>query len=94
MKKGRNLLVRAGQHMDLPLDLVTGVPRMELIGQEEFSLEPHCGLLAYSETEVRLGSRVGEISVLGKQLIIKMMNERRIVLSGRILQVMLPEEKA
>ena len=35
---------------DLPVDVVAGLPRLELIGNRQLYLERHTGLLAYSDT--------------------------------------------
>ena len=37
---------------DLPVDVVAGLPRLELIGNRQLYLERHTGLLAYSDTQI------------------------------------------
>ena len=92
MGLGRNLLAQAAQRLDLPADVIVGLPRMELIGQQEFSMEPHGGLIAYSQTEILIKSALGTVAVCGKAMTVKLMNDQRIVISGMIKGVQLPEE--
>ena len=41
------LLERAAQAFDLPADTLTGLPRIELVGDRELRMENHKGILAY-----------------------------------------------
>ena len=45
MNKAKKLLSDAAQRLELPADIAAGLPKMELTGTVEFSLEPHRGLL-------------------------------------------------
>ena len=44
MRLSEKLLAEASERIDLPVDALAGIPRMELIGSREFSMEPHGGL--------------------------------------------------
>ena len=92
MNKTRKALVASAQRLDLPADILAGVPRMEWIGNAEFSVEPHKGLKAYSEEEVVIDSTAGEITVQGKKLSMKQMNHNRISVTGTICTVKLREQ--
>ena len=53
---------------DLPVDVVAGLPRLELIGNRQLYLERHTGLLAYSDTlvamtgeELRIGGKINGV---------------------------------
>ena len=81
---GQNLLSRAARRLELPLDVMTGVPRIELVGQDEFSMEPHRGLMAYSLTRILVKSGIGPVAVTGQNMTVRSMNDRRIVISGTI----------
>lgn len=91
MNKARKMLARAAQRLDLPADVVAGLPTMELAGTDEFGLEPHCGLLEYSKERVMIMTAIGVVTVQGSNLIIRQMNGSRIVVSGHIKQLLLPE---
>ena len=55
----RGWLTRAGQaameRLDLPGDIPAGVPHMELIGEREFFMCRHRGVLSYSTETVEIG---------------------------------------
>lgn len=87
MNRAKKLLTGAAGKLDLPADIVAGLPRMELTGFEEFSLEPHKGLLEYADREIILDSSVGQILVRGENLSIKLMNRARITVTGHLAAV-------
>ncbi len=45
---------QAAEALDLPGDVLAGLPRMELIGSGEFWMEGHRGILSYGEEEIHL----------------------------------------
>ncbi len=77
--------------LDLPSDIVAGVPRLELVGFREFSVEPHGGLLEYEKEQICISSTMGNICVFGNNLTIKLMNRERISVCGEILGIQLQE---
>lgn len=91
MNRVRKLLAGAAGKLDLPADIVAGLPKMELVGFTEFSLEPHKGLLEYADHEILLDSAAGQICVKGQNLTIKLMNQVRITVAGTIWSVELAE---
>ena len=93
MKKTRLLLMKAAQKLELPTDVIAGVPRIEVVGARECSIEPHKGLLEYEENKVSVSTVIGVISVLGSCLEIKRMNDVRITIVGCLHQVSFEEPK-
>ena len=91
MNRTRKLLITAAQRLELPSDVVAGVPRMEIIGTSEFALEKHSGLLEYSKEQISVMTSVGPVTVEGSGLEIKQMGDNRIRIIGRVSQLKLPE---
>ncbi|MGN0979518.1 MAG: YabP/YqfC family sporulation protein [Candidatus Avoscillospira sp.] len=87
MNRAKKLLTGAAGMLDLPADIVAGLPKMELTGFVEFSLEPHKGLLEYADQEIILDSSVGQICIRGENLSIKLMNRARITVTGNLTSV-------
>lgn len=87
MELTSKLLTEVSRNLDLPSDIIMGVPRIEILGQDQIHVEPHRGLLSYSQTEVVINSKLGNICVSGNNLRIKLMNHVRIVLDGHITNV-------
>ena len=92
MNAARKLLSQVSQKLELPADVTVGVPRMELIGREEFHIEPQKGLLEYSDQKISVKTAIGVVSVLGSNMEIKTMNEQRLCLIGKISKVLLGGE--
>ena len=84
-------LQELSQKLELPADILAGVPRMELIGSELFTMEPHKGLLEYERTKICISSAIGVVQVHGSGLGIKLMNYTQITISGKICRVSVGE---
>lgn len=82
--RSRELRTRMAELFDLPADLVAGLAHMELLGDRQFLLEGHGGILAYSDTriDVSLGGMV--LRLEGGGLALRSMTERELRVRGRI----------
>ncbi|MEH7443112.1 sporulation protein YqfC [Heyndrickxia sp. MSNUG] len=75
------------QKMDLPQDVMMDLPRITMIGQVHIYIENHRGLLAFSDGEVRLLIKNGQLLVKGKAFVIRTILPEEILLEGKIDQV-------
>jgi sporulation protein YqfC len=75
------------EKMDLPQDVMMDLPRMTMIGQIHIYIENHRGLLAFSDRELRLLLKQGQLLVKGKGFVIKTILPEEILLEGKIDQV-------
>ncbi|MEG1593839.1 MAG: sporulation protein YqfC [Oscillibacter sp.] len=82
-KAGR-VLGDFAESFDLPVDVVAGLPRLELVGNRELYLERHTGILAYSEEQIDLNTAAGVLRVGGEKLRIVAMTAEEVRLGGRI----------
>ena len=58
-----SLLVRVSRILDMPANVLGGVPRIELIGTGELRMEQHRGILAYGPEEIHVsGGKTGSES--------------------------------
>ena len=71
--------------MDLPQDVMMDLPRITMIGQLHIYIENHRGLLVFSDTEVRLMLKHGQLMIRGEGLVIKMILPEEIMLEGKII---------
>ncbi len=92
MNRARKFLMDAAGHLDLPADILAAVPRMEVTGFREFSIEPHKGLLEYEKEQIGIETNMGKIRIIGTDLTIKLMNRNRITIFGDLHSVRLREE--
>ncbi|PLR93821.1 sporulation protein YqfC [Bacillus sp. T33-2] len=75
------------QKMDLPQDVLMDLPRITMIGHIHIYIENHRGLLAFSDVELRLLLKQGQLLVKGKAFVIKTILPEEILLEGKIDQV-------
>ncbi|AST92619.1 sporulation protein YqfC [Sutcliffiella cohnii] len=75
------------QNMELPADVMMDLPRITMIGQIHIYIENHRGLLTFSETEIRLLLKQGQLLVKGEAFVIKTIMPEEILLEGKISQV-------
>lgn len=73
--------------MDLPQDVMMDLPRITLIGQLHIYIENHRGLLTFTDTEVRLLLKKGQLLIKGNEFVIKTILPEEIMLQGKIDQV-------
>ena len=91
MNKAKKIITTAAHYLELPADIVTETPRMELIGCDEFSIEPHKGLVEYEREKIGVLTSLGKIWLHGRNLSIKLMNQHRITVKGEFDMVILRE---
>ena len=76
------------KRMDLPEDVMMDLPRITMIGQIHIYIENHRGLLAFSDKEVRLMLKQGQLLIRGSAFVIKTILPEEILLEGQIEQVL------
>ena len=82
--KTRELRARMAELFDLPADLVAGLAHMELLGDRQFYLEGHEGILAYSDTQIDVSTRAAVVRVRGAGLELRSMTGDEVRIRGRI----------
>jgi len=73
--------------MDLPPDVLLELPRITMLGQLHIYIENHRGLLVYSDKELRLLMKQGQLLIKGKDFVLKTMLPEEILLEGEIEHV-------
>ena len=87
MGKGQSLLQTMLAAAELPGELQSGVPLMELTGSSRFLLENHRGVTEYSRERIQVRVCGGSVAVSGQCLTIVQMTERQLIITGRIALV-------
>ena len=80
----RGLLERTAEALDLPGDVLAGLPHIELTGNRELRMENHKAILAYGEEEIRISGGKLEITVRGRGLELRAMNAGQLFITGAI----------
>ena len=73
---------RAARLLAVPADGVAGVPRAELIGDNEVFLEHYRGILAYGKEEIHVDGGGWVLRILGRNLEIKAMRAGELRIFG------------
>ncbi|MDQ1144995.1 MAG: sporulation protein YqfC [Bacillus sp. (in: firmicutes)] len=86
-KLGQRVRNWMANKMDLPQDVMMDLPRITMIGQIHIYIENHRGLLAFTDKELRLMLKQGQLLIKGKSFVIKTILPEEILLQGKIDQV-------
>ena len=88
---GRGIFGRVGaeavERLDLPAELAYGMPQMELMGQQQFFMARHKGVLSYSTQLVEINGGSLMVRVTGQDLQLLAMTEEDLRLGGIIEKV-------
>ena len=86
-QKREGLLERTAQVLDLPGDVVAGLPRVEITGSRELRMENHKGILAYGPEEIHVSGGKLIIKIRGSNLELRAMNAGELLITGEIAGV-------
>ncbi|MGE8206202.1 sporulation protein YqfC [Heyndrickxia sp. NPDC080065] len=86
-KWGRLLRSWMTNRMELPQDVMMDLPRVTMIGQIHIYIENHRGLLTFTDQEVRLLLKQGQLLIKGQSFVIKTILPEEILLEGKIDEV-------
>lgn len=86
-RQGREMLERMAEMFDLPADLVAGLCHMELLGDRQFFLEGHEGILRYGTERIDVNAGAYVISICGSDLTLRSMTESEVRIQGKIRSV-------
>lgn len=84
MERKESFLEKTSAALDLPGDVVAGLPRMELLGDREFRMEYHKGILAYGTQEIHISGGKLVVRVRGEGLELRSMNPTQLLITGKI----------
>jgi len=83
------LMERTAELLDIPADVLAGLPRMELIGDRELRMENHKGILAYGSEEIHISGGAFLVKVSGQDLELRTMTGLELLITGKIEHIRL-----
>ena len=88
-QKGRRPILRekTAQLFDLPADVIAGVPRMEIVGDSEFRMENHKGILSCGEDEIHVSGGIYLVKIVGEGMEVRAMTGLELLVTGKIFRV-------
>ena len=78
------VLSAVAELVDLPADVVAGLPRLEMVGGRQLYLEHHTGILSYSEEQIDVNTPGGVLRVRGERLSLLAMTAEELRIGGQI----------
>lgn len=84
MERKGSLLEKTSAVLDIPSDILTGLPRIELLGDRELHMENHKGILAYGSEEIHISGGKLVVRVRGKELELRAMDPAQLLITGEI----------
>lgn len=80
----KGLLEKTAEALDLPGEVVAGLPHIELTGSHELRMENHKGILAYGSEEIHISGGKLIVKVRGRGLELRAMNAGQLLITGSI----------
>ncbi|GAX91518.1 sporulation protein YqfC [Effusibacillus lacus] len=74
----------AANLLELPKDAIYDVPRITLMGGLQLVVENHTGILEFHNSRIRLAHSTGVLVITGKNLMIKNIQPKEILVEGEI----------
>ncbi|MRX71309.1 sporulation protein YqfC [Bacillus lacus] len=78
--------------MEIPPDVMMDLPRITMVGQIHIYIENHRGLLTFTDQELRLLLKQGQLLIKGEGFVIKTILPEEILLEGKIEAVLYIEQ--
>lgn len=89
MNMGQKLLETLADKLEMPGDVVAGLPRLELVGFSQLSVESHKGVLQYDRDKISVAVAMGIVHIEGAGLSIQLMNQHNLRIGGKITAISL-----
>ncbi|GKX65578.1 sporulation protein YqfC [Inconstantimicrobium mannanitabidum] len=80
------------EKIELPRDLVKGFPRIEILGDEEITVENHQGIKSFDKNKIEINSSIGKITLVGEGLEILFMGGETITIGGKFKSIAYRED--
>ena len=82
-----SFLEKAARKLEMPADIVAGLPKLEIKGCREIYIENHQGILQYERGEMSINGGQVVIKLRGEGFIIKAMNASELRIEGLLFGV-------
>ena len=87
MNRAQKLLQQASERLDMPGQIMAGLPKVELTGFSKVTVEQHQGVMEYTEEAITVAVSIGRIRITGKGLSIRLMNRLFLMVAGDVANV-------
>ena len=80
----QRMMIRMAEFFDLPVDSVAGLCHIELLGDRQFFMEGHGGILSYGTGQIDINAGKGVVRVRGSGLTLRSMTDGEVRIAGQI----------
>ncbi|MBX5466799.1 MAG: sporulation protein YqfC [Firmicutes bacterium] len=85
--RNRRWWYRVAETLEIPPEVLGGVPRVEVVGALQFRVENHRGVVAFDSSRVLVNLPDGRLLVEGRDMVIGWLDPQEIVVTGRVTAV-------
>lgn len=86
-KRERRILSGAAELFDVPPELLARLPHVETMGDREFYMENHRGIVSYSGEEIDIGAEGMVVRLIGQDLELVAMTGEALRVRGKLRRV-------
>lgn len=86
-EKIENIKENVSDALELPKEITLNLPKVTMVGSSQIRIENHKGIIEYSESKIRINSKIGIIVITGKNLFIRNIIKEEVVLEGKLESV-------
>lgn len=87
MGKKEKKITKVADALDLPLDALCNIPKTEIIGNTEVSVENFRGIIDYNENSFKINTQSGIIKIDGSDLVISSITDEGVRVRGTIIRL-------
>lgn len=80
----RQLMHTLSSKLDIPSEILTQDPLIEIRGSSHVAIDHHSAILEYTRQAIQMSTRTGIVSVEGSGLTITLLTKTRVEIRGRI----------
>ncbi|MDO4534261.1 MAG: sporulation protein YqfC [Clostridium perfringens] len=71
------------KELDLPIEVIDNIPKINIIGNSEITIENHKGILSFDKDNTRIKTNIGILDIQGEEIEIVFIGGSTITISGK-----------
>ena len=84
---------RFNEISEMSEELTMGLPKIVVLGNKECMIENYQGIIEYENQKIRLKTKIGDVSIEGKELRINEIGEGEMLILGEVKSLLLEGEE-
>lgn len=75
------------EKLDMPKDIIMGLPKITITGDEEITIENHKGIILFERSLIKINTKIKAINIQGENFEILYIGDSTITISGKFNSV-------